>query len=235
MSAAILLKLVRSPADLLDGSLAELAPRLLSMTALGAMAFGAAVGMQHSATQSFSSAIKLPFILLVPPIVAMPVLAALAHAFGLRLGGERAALAAMACVARIAVFAAGLAPVFWLAVTVFGGYRWTVGCAVLALATSGLLGLNVLWHAPAPSEKSTFGRAIVVLGTVVVFGTIAAQTGWLLRPLVLHPHLDFVWLEHPESDVFTELLRRGGGARPHRPPRDARSENLRSAPSVYPL
>lgn len=217
---SLFVRLVREPGVLLDADPAPLAPRLVAVTVVGAMLFGAAVGSEHSAAQGVSAAFKMPLILLVPPMVAMPALAALAHALGMRLPPARATVAALACVARIAVFAAASAPVVWFADAITDGYRTSVFIAVTTLGLCGLVGIGPLLAAPLDDggPGTPLRRAVVLVGTVVLFGMVSAQTGWLLRPFILHPHLPFVMFERPDSDVFTELeQRRPGAARPRRP------------------
>lgn len=205
-SSDLVIRLIREPAGLLDEAPGPLLPRLAAITVVGAIAFGAAVGAQHSAVQAISSAGKLPLVMLVPPIVAMPALAALAHALGLTLPLPRATTAALVSVARIAVFAAAMGPALWFLDTLADSYRVTVLSSVAALGVCGLIGMGPLLAAPLGDGE--LRRFVVAAGTVAVFGAVSGQTAWLLRPLVLRPELSFVLFEFPESDVFTEIGRR---------------------------
>jgi hypothetical protein len=209
----ILVDLVRSPRALLDEPLERLAPTLLLATVVGAAMFGAAVGVHHSGLQALSAAAKMPLVLLVPPLVAVPAVRSLAEAFGLALPARRAA-AGLICVARIALFAAALAPLLWL-FSDLGGYRWACFIATVTLGLAGLPGTMVL--ALAPDGAGGPRRVGVTLGAVVIFGAVAAQTVWLLCPFVLRSHLPVVFVQAPESDVFTQLAGRAHGRPPRRP------------------
>lgn len=205
----LVVRLIRDPVALLDEPPAPLLPRLAGITIVGAIAFGAAIGAQHSPMQAVSSALKLPLVLLVPPMVAMPALAALAHALGLRLPLARATTAALVSIARIAVFAAATGPALWFGDTLMGTYRVTVLSAVAALGVCGLIGMRPLIAAPVGDGATR--RWMVALGTVAIFGAVSAQTAWLLRPLVLRPALPYTLFEFPDSDVFTEIGKRISG------------------------
>lgn len=202
---SLFVDLVRSPTDVLDRPFRDTAPRLLVGTIVGAAIFGAAIGAHHSLLQGVSAAVKMPFVLLVPPLIAAPAIHALAEALQLSLPPRRAAAAALVCVARIALFAAALAPVVWLASSL-GHYRWPVACATFFLGISGIQGAMVLARAPAGSGMvRRFG---MIAGATAIFGAVAAQTVWMLRPFVLRPELEVVALEHPDGDVFSALAER---------------------------
>jgi hypothetical protein len=202
---SLFVDLVRSPTSLLERPLATVAPPLLLATAVGGAMYGAAIGAHHSALQALNAAVKLPLVLLVPPLVAVPAVRALAEAFQLTLPPRRAAVAGLVCVARIALFAAALSPIVWV-LSNLGGYEWAVAWATLTLGIAGLPGTFALGS--APSGDAPIRRLGVVVGACAIFGSVAAQTAWLLRPFILRDELPVAFLEVPESDVFSALAER---------------------------
>ena len=42
---------------------------------------------------------------------------------------------------------------------------------------------------------------------LILYGFVGAQMGWVLRPFIGSPNLEFVWFRARESNVFTDVLR----------------------------
>ncbi len=211
---ALLSRVVREPRAVLDDDLprlglAGLVPRLLGITAACAAVTGAAVGAFHGGWQVPFAAIKLPFVFIVPTLVIVPAARALASLYGLPLDGPRAVVGALVVTARVAVFALALAPVLVTAsdVTV---YRQMALLVVACLALAGLTGLGAL-GALVPVATESWRRRLVLFGVACLFATVGGQTGWMLRPFVLHRGLPVAFLEKPRSDIFTEVERRVAG------------------------
>lgn len=57
---------------------------------------------------------------------------------------------------------------------------------------------------PLPSQK-TAARTIFQVW-VFVYGIVGAQMGWILRPFIGDPQLDFVWFRGRESSIFLDFF-----------------------------
>ncbi|MBM4368116.1 MAG: hypothetical protein FJ102_18035 [Deltaproteobacteria bacterium] len=218
-------RVVREPRQVLDDDLprlglAGLVPPLLAITAACAAVTGAAVGAFHGGWQVPFAAIKLPFVFIVPTLVIVPAARALASLYGVPLDGPRAVVGALVVSARVSVFALALAPVLVTA-SDLAFYRQMALLVVACLGLAGLTGLGAL-GAIVPVVTSWWRRRLVLVGVACLFATVGGQTGWMLRPFVLHRALPVAFLEKPRSDIFTEVERRvAGRAGDDKPPAPA--------------
>lgn len=191
-----------SPGELvLERGGARHVPLLVALIAVSAMAFGAATGARTGGAQLVFAALKMPAVLLVPLLIAVPAARAVASVYGWQVSFEQAVLAGTVGAARTAVVAAALAPAVWLIgdVSSYGGAKAIVA---MALLFSGAVGLPVVARGLVPSEadwRPGLRATACALAVLVVFGAVAAQTGWLLRPFVVSP------------TETVEFLRGGGG------------------------
>lgn len=182
--------------------LAALAPRLLGIAAGGAALFGVAVGSYHGGTQALFAALKMPALLLVPPLVVLPALHAACAAGDAPLSYRRLAAAALAGMARTGVLAAGLAPALWLPYSVGVDYFVAILLFAGALVVVGLPGLTTIARAiPAASDC----RALAMAGALGLLALVTMQTGWLLRPFVVRAEAPVALLRPVEGDVFSAL------------------------------
>lgn len=219
----LLTLLLRDAGAVLDqpGSRTRYLPGLIAVTVAGGAALGAAAGSFHGGLQTLYAAIKLPVALLLPALLAAPAASAVAALFGLDLPLARATLAAATVGARTALLAAAAAPLVWI-VAASGSYRLTVGAVTATLVLSGTVAITVMGRAalvPPGVRLGLVRRLAVVLGAAATFGILAAQAGWMVRPLVLRRQLPVTFWEAPRSDVFTELGDRFAGPPPRHAPR----------------
>lgn len=208
---ALTRSLIASPSSLLAASNPRQLADLLKITVGAGTIIGAVAGLQHDGVQALYSAVKMPGMLLIPPLLVLPALLGLAHALDLDLPAQRAATAAIATSARTAVFGAALAPVYWL-LTAGSGGSYAVGLFGLAamMAFAGLFGWAVLASAPTvPSPRPLRSLAFTV-GAGGLFLLAAAQAGWHLRPFVLRPELPSSFLAPPGGDVYSDLTSKWG-------------------------
>ena len=108
--------LLKNPADLVDKSedrafFSEIVPKLLILVVLGAAIFGAVAGSYRGGIQVAFAAVKLPVLFVVPLIVALPAVRAIAEAAGAPMPWSRLVMAALAGVARTSVIAAALSSI----------------------------------------------------------------------------------------------------------------------------
>lgn len=199
--------ILRDPVSLLDrastpDALAHLAPRLLGVTIVAGAIFGAVVGSYRGGLQIAYAGAKMPALLLIPALVALPAVRALWQAAEVEVPYPRIALATLVGAARTAVLAAALGPVLWLVYSVSPGYHLSVLLLAATLALVGLPGLAVVGRA----VPSTGLRGWLAIGaSVVVLGLTTAQTGWLLRPFVARPTAEVSFLRPVEEDVFSSV------------------------------
>jgi hypothetical protein len=185
--------------------LATLAPPLLSIAVGGSCLFGLVVGTFHGGWQPLFAALKMPLVLLVPVLVTLPALRVLHAGLGEPVPTQRAALAALVGMARVAVLASALAPLLWLALSLGPSYPTAFLLMCGALVAAGLPGLVTIARCLAPGARL---RPLALLATLGLVGVVIAQSGWLLRPFVVTPGAPLTVLCPVSQDVFTGLLTR---------------------------
>lgn len=179
-------------------------PRVLGI-ALGAAAlFGAVVGSYRGGVQVGYAALKLPALLLVPLVVALPAVAALYRLGGAPIPAARLSLSGLVAVARTALIAVAMAPAVWLAYDSGLGYHAATVLLTAVLALAGLAGLPTVVAGLGPRSVQT---RLAALGSVIVLALVTAQTGWVLRPFVARPRAEVTLLRPIEGDIFGSLLR----------------------------
>lgn len=197
----------RDPISIVDESaepdaLARLAPKLLAIAVVGAGIFGAVVGSQRGGIQVAYAAVKMPALLWIPVVLALPAARGLWAACELDVPWARVAMAGLVAMARTAVLAAAMGPVLWLFYSLNPGYHVSVLALAAALALVGLPGLGVVARAmPAGGRR----RGLAMAGSLLVLGLCTMQTGWLLRPFVSRPAGEVAFLRAVEEDVFSSL------------------------------
>lgn len=186
-----------TPADL-----GWLAPRLLAISGAGAALFGAVVGSYRGGEQIVYAAVKLPLLLWIPPLFALPAIHAAWRACEVEVPYRRLALAALAGMARAGVLASALAPVLWLPYSVEADYHTSVLLFAGMLALAAAPGLAALARAiPSGGHR----RWMAAAGSLALLALLLAQTGWLLRPFVARPTTAVALFRPVESDVFSGL------------------------------
>ncbi len=202
-------RLIASPGALLDDPDARLIPALLGLTALGGAIIGAAAGLQHDGLQGVYSTIKMPAMLIVPPLLVLPALRGLAATLDLDLPLRRAAVAAIATSARTAIFAAALTPVYWLFGASTGeSYRALVFGLAVTMSVGGTFGWAVLAAAPTAPTPRILRSLAFTLGSGALFLLAAGQTGWHLRPFVRQQGAPASFFAPAEGDVYSSLKAR---------------------------
>jgi hypothetical protein len=219
----LLSELVRSPNTLIERAsgpeYAARVPQLVAIVLGCGTIFGAEVGSHHSAWQAIFAAVKMPWVLLPPTLLAGAAMHALCDVVGLQSSFRRATVAGLVTMARVGVLVVSIAPVHWLACAVVHQYRFTALSTAAVLVSAGLFGIGALCNTAMGFRSAKAGPQLVVLaGSVLLYGATTAQAGWLLRPFILRPHLPALFIEAPESDIFTELGDRIAGRPPRQPP-----------------
>ena len=180
---SLITQVLRDPAAVVrtatPADLAWLAPRLLLLSGVGAALLGGVVGGYRGGPQVLYAALKLPLLLWIPPLVALPAVHALWRACEVDVSYRRLALAVLTGMARAGVLASAAAPVLWLPYSVELDYHLSVVLLAGMLVLVGLPGLTAIAAAiPAGGVR----RWMAGGASMVLLGLLFAQTGWLLRP-----------------------------------------------------
>jgi hypothetical protein len=184
--------------------------------------FAATGGIERGWQQFISSATKVPLLFLFTLIVTFPSL----YVFG-ALAGSRLRVKDMLrlLVASIAVNLAVLAsfgPVTVFFTVFTTSYAFISLLNVIFFILAGVVGLGFLSRAvhtvfgekdtaadKAPKESTgSQGRARMIFRVwILIYGVVGAQMGWILRPFIGNPELEFVWLRHHrESNFFAAMM-----------------------------
>lgn len=210
-------RLIASPSVLLDDTDHRLIPTLLGLTAVGGAIIGAAAGLQHDGLQGLYSSVKMPAMLVIPPLLVLPALRGLSDTLDLDLPLRKAAVAAIATSARTAIFAAALTPIYWLFGAATGeSYAALVFGLAATMAVGGMFGWAVLAAAPGSSTPKHLRSLAFTLGSGVLFLLAAGQTGWHLRPFVRQQSAPASFFAPPEGDIYSSLKERLDGRGPSR-------------------
>ncbi len=206
--------------ELREGRISLPARKLVAASlALGAV-YGLGMGLyaglggrDDSWKYLLASALKVPLLFLLTLIVTFPslyVFAALADS-KLRLRDTLRLLVAAIAV-NLGVLAS-FAPVTVFFTLSTDSYAFMIFLNVLFFAIAGGVGLAFLNRAVnavfAPDARAAAGaraRRIFRLW-LVIYGIVGAQMGWILRPFIGNPHLEFEPFRRRWSNVFEFLLR----------------------------
>ncbi len=189
-------------------ALAAHAPGLLTLVGAGMALFGVVVGTYRGGLQLAYLPLKTPWLLLVPMALTLPALRPLFDRDGTRITTPRLMLAGLVGIARSALMVAGTAPALWLYLSLRPQYHHAVLAVASTLGLAALPGLWTLVRALA-GARPAIGASLLGL---VLLASATAQTGWLLRPLVVRPHSEVTFLRPVESDIADALTHTGRSA-----------------------
>jgi hypothetical protein len=196
-----LLERLRAGTDL--GSLAK---AMILTIAVGAGAFGAAMGSFRGGRQILYAAAKLPAVMLLTLAVCAPALSALNRALDRPSDARRDLGLLLAALARASLVLAAVAPLVLLAVRLEIAYHSVVLLVVACCGAAGLVGIALflrgLYHA---APQGIVPAALVLLGVVSLVGT---QLSWTLRPYLLRPRTPEVVLIRSLEGSFVDAVAR---------------------------
>ncbi|MBX3188276.1 MAG: hypothetical protein KF819_14755 [Labilithrix sp.] len=203
IDAALLSRILRSPADVAracraDRDVAAIARNALVTIVVSAALFGATVGSWRGGRQILFSAMKMPVGLVGTLALSIPAFYALAAVFG-RPWPLRAVLSlALVGGARFSLSLLAMTPLLWLTIDFGAPYHAVKLVAVIAYALAGVSGLEVLVRGLGDGE----GKRVTITLFVAIFTLLGAQNAWILRPYLGRP-------SDPEPPLFTRE-REGG-------------------------
>ncbi len=197
--------LLRAPSELLEGreeTVRDLAPRLLTITIVGAAIFGGVIGAYRGGVQVAFAAIKMPILFLAPVVIGLPAVRALFAVDAPAASWHRLGLAGLVGMSRAAILAAAFSPVLWLFYSVEPDYHTAIVALALSLGVVAVPGLASMARAlPKVGRR----QVLATLGAVCILGVVTAQAGWVLRPFVARPTAEVAFLRPLEADVFSAL------------------------------
>jgi hypothetical protein len=177
---------------------------------LGLGSYAVSHGGPQPVLQLLSSAVKLPLLFLLTLAVTFPSLYVFATLLRSPLGRlATLRLLLVAIVVDLAVLAS-LGPVFAFFAVSTESYPFLLLLHVLFAGAGGVISLLVLARAAdvlfaaAPEQRRASRRLLLVW--CVVYGTVGAQMGWLLRPFLGAPGQPFELLRARGSSFFEAVL-----------------------------
>ena len=208
--------LVREPESFFEHirhgkSLRFLSSWLATVSVLCLAVFGFAIGLSHSLWQAFSSAIKMPILVMGASLLCLPALYLFSRAFGAQLGLTQVATVVLAGVGVTALLLLGLAPVIFIFVLTSHNYPFFQLLAAGSVTVSGCIGLFYLWRGMGRVnlfERASPGLRRGVMGAwFILYAVVGSQMAWRLSPFVGDPTQPFVWLQPSRDNLYIDLMR----------------------------
>ena len=194
--------------------------------------YAATAGIERGWQQFLSSATKVPLLFLLTLVVTFPSLYVFSALAGSRLAARDVLRLLVAAIAvNLAVLASfGPVTVFFTVFTT--SYAFISLLNVVFFVLAGLVSLGFLARAARtvfagdgdgepPAEATVEAppkpgrgapdpqrRARTIFRVwIVIYGIVGAQMGWILRPFVGNPQLEFVWFRHHrQSNFFAAVM-----------------------------
>ncbi len=204
----------RDPAAVMLGAVARATAVLLAVSGACVGAYGAygAYGAFRPDGPEWrlvvAAAAKVPLLVGLTVAVTFPSLYVFNTLLGSRLGAAALArLVACACAVLSAV-TAGFGPVVAFFSVSTSSYPFIVLLNVAVFAVAGLFAVATIRRAVAratpPDGPGQAGRWVVAVW-LVVFALVGSQMGWVLRPFVGAPGVEFTWFR-PRGGSFFEAV-----------------------------
>lgn len=211
MSAGVLRRLLRSPADVAaccreDRDTRAIATTSLLAVVLGAAAFGGVIGSFRGGAQIAYAATKIPLALIATLAVCAPAFHALAAGLG-RAWPMRSIIAlVLAAAGRASLVLLTLSPVLWLLFDLGLDYHAAALAAALGYGIAGLAAIGILVRGLGAGP----GRALTALAFIGVFFAVGGQSSWILRPYLVRPKTTQVPFLRAREGGFADALRKSG-------------------------
>jgi len=173
--------------------------------------FGFVIGLSHSPWQAFSSAIKMPILVMGASLVCLPALYIFSRAFGAQFHVAQVVTVVLAGVGVTALLLLGLAPVIFIFVLTSHNYPFFQLLAAGSVTVSGCMGVFYLWRGMERVnlfERASPGLRRGVMGTwLILYAVVGSQMAWRLSPFVGDPTQPFVWLQPSRDNLYVDLMR----------------------------
>jgi hypothetical protein len=188
--------------DALQGTLdprevPEATALLVTAGCAGAMAFGAVTGGAYGGLQIVSSAVKLPFVLLLPLVVCLP---ALHWSYGF--SGAAVPWQSLVREGALVVARTGLGllvgmPFLWIVMRLHPPHALTVQVVALIVALAFFASVRSLFQLGSRTHR---------LAVTALLALTLGQTCWVLRPFVGDEDQAFRWFEDPRGSFVQGLI-----------------------------
>ncbi|WP_437668862.1 hypothetical protein [Sorangium sp. So ce131] len=207
MSAAILGRLLRAPAEIAASCREDRDLRAISLASLGAIGlgsavFGGVVGSFRGREQILYAALKVPLAMMITLALCAPAFHALAAVLGRPWPLRSIVALALASAARSSLVLLAFAPALWLLIDAGLGYHDSALAASLAYALAGLAALGVLVRGIGAGD----GRALTAAAFVAMFFAVGGQAAWILRPYLLRPRAEAIPFLRAREGSFADAL-----------------------------
>ena len=209
MNAAVLGRLLRSPADIAgccreDRDTRDIAIVSLIAVVLGAAAFGGVIGSFRGGAQIAFAAVKIPLALVATLAVCAPAFHAVAAGLG-RPWPMRSIIAlVLAAAGRSSLVLLALSPALWLLFDLGLDYHAAALAASMAYAIAGLAAIGILVRGLGAGS----GRAMTAVAFIGIFFAVGGQSSWILRPYLVRPKTAHVPFLRAREGGFADALRR---------------------------
>lgn len=175
----------------------------LSAVLFGGACFGAVVGSHRGGIQLLYAAIKLPLTLLVVLILTAPAVYGLSAALDRPLPFARISAAILATCARSAMVMLACAPALALGMGLGLDYHDVAFACIVVFGLAALAGYVVL-HRVLSVRGSAFSALLLC---VAVQAVVTVQTAWVLRPWIVRPTSDVVFVRSPDGTAVESVAR----------------------------
>jgi hypothetical protein len=235
-----LLRGERTTLDALRGGIIDVPMRVFVPCAIGLgciygffMGWFAMSNPDHAAwMQLIASTVKLPALFLLTLFVTFPSLYVFNALVGCRLGFRAALRLLVAAVVVNLAVGASLGPILAFFTLSTTSYPFIVLLNVLLLGIAGIVGLGFLLRTLQRIEAGTIAEAAMLnvqqglparapdveTGAangifkvwVIIYALVGAQMGWLLRPFIGNPNMEFHWFRPREGNFFQSIFQHVG-------------------------
>ncbi len=175
----------------------------IAAVALGGAVFGAVVGSHRGGEQLLYAALKLPLVMLLALSLTVPAVHGLCGAFERGLTLAQVSAVVLASTARASLVLMALAPAVALGIALGFGYHDVALSAAIAFGLAALAGFVLLRRAIA--REGGFG--FVVLLCVFVQAVVTMQAAWTLRPWLVRPSSEVVFVRAPDGNALESVTR----------------------------
>lgn len=209
--------------DLAAGRFPVRGATLAAVGVLGAVVYGACMGLfaglrhpESAWIQILFTAVKVPLLFFLTLVVCAPSLYVFSALARSRLRGGHTVVLLLACTAVTTTVLASLGPVtvfFTLSTT---SHPFMQVLNVVAFAIAGFIGVGFLRkvmsvvlerepEATAPDPGAKRARAVFAVW-IAIYAVVGAQTGWILRPFIGAPSRSIEFLRETDSNIFGGVL-----------------------------
>jgi hypothetical protein len=207
MSASVLRRLLRAPADIAaacreDRETREIATTSLLAILVGAAAFGGVLGSFRGGAQILYGAVKIPLAMLVTLAICAPAFHAFAAGLGRAFPMRSIIALTLAAAGRSSLVLLAVSPGLWLLFDLGLGYHAAALAAAFAYALAGAAAIGILLRGLGAEA----GRLLTAFAFVGVFFAVGGQTSWILRPYLVRPRTEHVPFLRAREGSFADSL-----------------------------